>query len=194
MIVNLGMSKNFGDVDFSHLPLPTKMEVDYIRVYQKSDTINIGCDPVGFPTASYIEKYVQYSPFSLQPLLFLDTSYRLPHFIWFTFLPFDCIPLYASFQGKLTFDDAGLSHSISPGTKKPIQTRTSQTGGSTTANRSRRTLFWSLALRDDSDLRGSRFYFVPPVRPFAHYLSIHPSHLDSRRPNHCVPGFSSPPD
>ncbi|TEB35725.1 glucosidase [Coprinellus micaceus] len=86
MIVNLGMSKNFGDVDFSHLPLPTKMEVDYIRVYQKSDTINIGCDPEGFPTASYIEKYVQSNsgsvcgPFSSwSHLIDCHTSFAISH-------------------------------------------------------------------------------------------------------------------
>jgi hypothetical protein len=30
------------------------MSVDYIRVYQSSDAINIGCDPKDFPTAAYI--------------------------------------------------------------------------------------------------------------------------------------------
>jgi len=33
------------------------MKVDYIRVYQPSDQINIGCDPPDFPTAAYIEQY-----------------------------------------------------------------------------------------------------------------------------------------
>ncbi|RXW24687.1 hypothetical protein EST38_g1172 [Candolleomyces aberdarensis] len=55
MIINLGMSKNFGEVDFSHLVFPTYLKVDYVRVYQPADAINIGCDPEDFPTASYIE-------------------------------------------------------------------------------------------------------------------------------------------
>ena len=34
------------------------MSVDYIRVYQRKDSINIGCDPKNFPTSSYIETSV----------------------------------------------------------------------------------------------------------------------------------------
>lgn len=58
LIMNLGMSENFGTVDLAHLPFPTKMRVDWIRVYQPKDAINIGCDPKDFPTASYISQYV----------------------------------------------------------------------------------------------------------------------------------------
>ncbi|KAI5831982.1 glycoside hydrolase family 16 protein [Schizophyllum commune Tattone D] len=57
LIANLGMSTNFGYVDEDHLPFPTSMYIDWIRVYQRSDSINIGCDPDDFPTASYIEKF-----------------------------------------------------------------------------------------------------------------------------------------
>ncbi|KAL1752846.1 beta-glucan synthesis-associated [Schizophyllum commune] len=56
LIMNLGMSKNFGEVDLDHLTFPTTMSIDYIRVYQPSDRINIGCDPPGFPTSAYIEQ------------------------------------------------------------------------------------------------------------------------------------------
>lgn len=59
--MNLGMSKNFGTVDFDHLTFPTKMRVDYVRVYQATGSKNIGCDPPGFPTAAYIEEYVTFS-------------------------------------------------------------------------------------------------------------------------------------
>jgi hypothetical protein len=58
IIVNLGMSPNFGKIDFEHLKFPTTMRVDYIRVYQSADQINIGCDPPGFPTSSYINQSV----------------------------------------------------------------------------------------------------------------------------------------
>ncbi|KAF9238742.1 glycoside hydrolase family 16 protein [Melanogaster broomeanus] len=54
IIVNLGMSTNFGQVDLDHLPFPVHMKVDYIRVYQPSGAHNIGCDPKDFPTAEYI--------------------------------------------------------------------------------------------------------------------------------------------
>ncbi|KAG5642223.1 hypothetical protein DXG03_003392 [Asterophora parasitica] len=58
IIINLGMSENFGNVDFEHLTFPVHMFVDYIRVYQPSDAINIGCSPVNFPTEAYINTCV----------------------------------------------------------------------------------------------------------------------------------------
>ncbi|KAG2156292.1 glycoside hydrolase family 16 protein [Suillus clintonianus] len=57
IIMNLGMSTNFGPVDLEHLPFPVHMRVDYIRVYQPSNARNIGCDPKAFPTADYINTY-----------------------------------------------------------------------------------------------------------------------------------------
>ena len=36
------------------------MLVDYVRVYQKKDQKNIGCDPEDFPTADYINTYVYF--------------------------------------------------------------------------------------------------------------------------------------
>ena len=56
MIANLGMSSNFGFVDLDHLTFPTTMKVDWIRVYQDPDNVNIGCDPPDFPTAAYINE------------------------------------------------------------------------------------------------------------------------------------------
>ncbi|KAI0630856.1 beta-glucan synthesis-associated [Trametes polyzona] len=58
LIANLGLSTNFGFVDLDHLQFPATMKVDYIRVYQDPDAINIGCDPDDFPTAAYINKYI----------------------------------------------------------------------------------------------------------------------------------------
>jgi hypothetical protein len=57
IIANLGMSTNFGDVDLEHLTFPTVLTMDWVRVYQPSNAINIGCDPADFPTAAYIEKF-----------------------------------------------------------------------------------------------------------------------------------------
>jgi beta-glucanase (GH16 family) len=59
IIANLGMSQNFGTVDLNGLtPLfPVHMRVDYIRVYQPKNAINVGCDPKGFPTQDYINLY-----------------------------------------------------------------------------------------------------------------------------------------
>lgn len=57
--MNLGMSKNFGAVDLPNIPFPVTMYVDYIRVYQPKGQRNVGCDPKGFPTAKYINKYAE---------------------------------------------------------------------------------------------------------------------------------------
>jgi len=59
IIVNLGMSKSFGDVDLEHLPFPVHMKVDYIRVYQPKGEENIGCEPPDFPTQAYINQYIE---------------------------------------------------------------------------------------------------------------------------------------
>ncbi|KAK7468726.1 hypothetical protein VKT23_003229 [Stygiomarasmius scandens] len=59
ILINLGMSTNFGTVDLEHLVFPTSMMVDWIRVYQRKDSINIGCDPKEFPTKAYIEQYIE---------------------------------------------------------------------------------------------------------------------------------------
>ena len=50
------MSFNFGFVDLEHIIFPSIMKVDWVRVYQDPDTINIGCDPADFPTAEYIKQ------------------------------------------------------------------------------------------------------------------------------------------
>ncbi|KAF8234028.1 glycoside hydrolase family 16 protein [Tricholoma matsutake] len=59
IIVNLGMSQNFGKIDFEHLTFPTTLTIDYIRVYQDQNAINIGCDPKDFPTENYINAYLE---------------------------------------------------------------------------------------------------------------------------------------
>ncbi|KAJ7770236.1 glycoside hydrolase family 16 protein [Mycena maculata] len=59
IIANLGMSFNFGEVDLNHLPFPCHLAIDYIRVYQPKNAINIGCDPPDFPTSDYINQYIE---------------------------------------------------------------------------------------------------------------------------------------
>lgn len=51
------MSENFGAVDLDHIIFPTIFQIDWIRVYQAPDQINIGCDPPEFPTQAYINQY-----------------------------------------------------------------------------------------------------------------------------------------
>lgn len=57
--MNLGMSPSFEGQDFQHLIFPSKMYIDYIRVYQRADVDpkdGIGCSPPNYPTAKYIEE------------------------------------------------------------------------------------------------------------------------------------------
>ncbi|EIW82303.1 glycoside hydrolase family 16 protein [Coniophora puteana RWD-64-598 SS2] len=57
IIANLAMSQQFSPPDFADLVFPMTMRIDWIRVYQPKDAINIGCDPADYPTASYIAQY-----------------------------------------------------------------------------------------------------------------------------------------
>lgn len=62
MIFNLGMSKDFGEVDIENLPFPSTMEIENIRVYQRPNKVNVGCNPPDYPTEQWIacnkEKYM----------------------------------------------------------------------------------------------------------------------------------------
>lgn len=58
ILMNLALSMSFAQIDFSHQTFPATMRVDYIRVYQNPDQLNIGCDPEAFPTAAYINTSV----------------------------------------------------------------------------------------------------------------------------------------
>lgn len=76
ILANLGISTSFTTIDYDDLIFPAIMQLDYIRVrptpgffllgfqllsrqvYQRTDSINIGCDPSDFPTADYISTCV----------------------------------------------------------------------------------------------------------------------------------------
>ncbi|PNH02275.1 Beta-glucan synthesis-associated protein SKN1 [Tetrabaena socialis] len=47
--INLAMSNNFAAIS-PQLPLPSSMEIDYVRIYQARSAINIGCDTAAFPS------------------------------------------------------------------------------------------------------------------------------------------------
>lgn len=59
ILMNLGISEQFGHVDIENLIFPAIMSVDYVRVYQPTNTVNVGCDPAGAPTAEYIQTYME---------------------------------------------------------------------------------------------------------------------------------------
>lgn len=58
IIFNFGMAPSFQQQDFMHLQFPSKMYIDYVRVYQRSDAPGIGCDPSNRPTANYIQSHL----------------------------------------------------------------------------------------------------------------------------------------
>jgi len=59
IILNLGMSPSFQKQDFKHLQFPSKMYVDYVRVYQRSDVKEgTTCNPSSHPTTDYIQSHL----------------------------------------------------------------------------------------------------------------------------------------
>jgi beta-glucanase (GH16 family) len=58
VIMNLGISNNWAYIDWNSLNFPVTFRIDYIRVYQPGDQINVGCDPVDFPTYDYIQNHL----------------------------------------------------------------------------------------------------------------------------------------
>ncbi|KAJ3516981.1 hypothetical protein NMY22_g14075 [Coprinellus aureogranulatus] len=56
IIANLGISRGFGVISEA-LTFPAVMSIDYIRVYQPADKMQISCDPEDYPTKAYIDTY-----------------------------------------------------------------------------------------------------------------------------------------
>jgi len=38
---------------------PATMRIDWVRVYQPKNAINVGCDTTDYPTAAYIQQYAE---------------------------------------------------------------------------------------------------------------------------------------
>ncbi|MCO5598570.1 hypothetical protein L7F22_052667 [Adiantum nelumboides] len=60
VILNLGISENFATPDWEQLSSlwPFIMSVDYVRVYQPENSVNVGCDPPDFPTFDFINRHM----------------------------------------------------------------------------------------------------------------------------------------
>lgn len=58
IIMNFHMSDSFQTVDLANLPFPSKLRIDYVRVYQREGEINLSCDPKEYPTAEYIDSHL----------------------------------------------------------------------------------------------------------------------------------------
>lgn len=57
-VSHYGTLASFQQQDYMHMQFPAQMYIDYVRVYQREDSPNMGCDPSSHPTADYITAYV----------------------------------------------------------------------------------------------------------------------------------------
>jgi len=57
IVLNLGFSQAWTEIDWAHLKFPTTMHVDYVRWYQKAGDHSVTCDPPGYETTEYIKKH-----------------------------------------------------------------------------------------------------------------------------------------
>ncbi|GEQ72260.1 hypothetical protein JCM33374_g5947 [Metschnikowia sp. JCM 33374] len=57
IVMNLGISNNWAYIDWPSLKFPLSMRVDYLRIYQPKDSINMSCDPEDYPTVEYIKEH-----------------------------------------------------------------------------------------------------------------------------------------
>jgi beta-glucan synthesis-associated protein KRE6 len=59
------------------MQFPAVMLVDYVRVYQRKDSVNVGCDPPNYPTADYINRHKDdYTSSYLALFVWLETVVR----------------------------------------------------------------------------------------------------------------------
>ncbi|KAG2494124.1 hypothetical protein HYH03_007762 [Edaphochlamys debaryana] len=54
--IALAMSDNFAPIH-PDVPLPSSMEIDYVRIWQQKEEVNIGCDTPDYPTQAYIDAH-----------------------------------------------------------------------------------------------------------------------------------------
>ena len=57
IILNLGFSQAWTEIDWSQLKFPTTMHVDYVRWYQRPGEYSVTCDPPGYETTEYIKNH-----------------------------------------------------------------------------------------------------------------------------------------
>ncbi|KAI5962063.1 hypothetical protein KGF57_001508 [Candida theae] len=59
LIFNMGLSKVWNPrLKIEKLQLPAKFYIDYVRIYQPSDLVELTCDPDDFPTSVYINTHM----------------------------------------------------------------------------------------------------------------------------------------
>lgn len=57
MVLNLGLSTAWSQIDWFHINFPVTFEIDYVRIYQPKLKTQLTCDPGDFPTGDYIERH-----------------------------------------------------------------------------------------------------------------------------------------
>lgn len=58
IIMNLGISNNWAYIDWASIHFPCELRVDYVRIYQPQDAIDVTCDPASHPTYDYIQSHL----------------------------------------------------------------------------------------------------------------------------------------
>lgn len=59
IVLNLGISPNWQAIDLSTMIFPAELRFDYVRVYQRKGSTNIGCNPKDYPTTDYINNHIE---------------------------------------------------------------------------------------------------------------------------------------
>lgn len=62
IIMNLGISNSWVYIDWPSLKWPSTMRIDFVRVYQPPNAVNVGCDPEDYPTYKYIQEHLTFIP------------------------------------------------------------------------------------------------------------------------------------
>ncbi|PVU84527.1 hypothetical protein BB559_007592 [Furculomyces boomerangus] len=79
IIMNLGISENFGAIDMDNLEFPASLYIDYVRLYQHPKRIKLSCDPPDRPTAKYILNHPR-AYFNRNYTTWKETGYGLPKY------------------------------------------------------------------------------------------------------------------
>ncbi|QEO23353.1 hypothetical_protein [Candidozyma auris] len=77
IVMNLGISNSWAYIDWPEMIFPAHLRVDYVRIYQPEDQINVTCDPEDYPTVDYIENHLE-AYMNPNLTLWSDTKYSTP--------------------------------------------------------------------------------------------------------------------
>ncbi|KAI3607332.1 glycoside hydrolase family 16 protein [Moniliophthora roreri] len=58
IIMNLGISHGWTQIELETLQFPAELKFDYVRVYQRRGQTNVGCNPKDYPTTEYIQNHL----------------------------------------------------------------------------------------------------------------------------------------